>query len=81
MSLRCREKFPGKERCLLDHLTPFGTSCSPSFVMGAARWGGACRKRAVREHLGKVAVPLCVCVHTRVHLHACVYGDLLIISS
>jgi hypothetical protein len=30
MSLRCRQKFSGKERCLLDHLSPFGTSCSPS---------------------------------------------------
>jgi hypothetical protein len=26
MSLRCRKRFPGKERCLLDHLSPFGTS-------------------------------------------------------
>jgi hypothetical protein len=26
MSLRCRQRFPGKERCLLDHLSPFGTS-------------------------------------------------------
>jgi hypothetical protein len=30
MSLRCRQKFPGKERCLLDHLSPSGTSWSPS---------------------------------------------------
>jgi hypothetical protein len=26
MSLRCRQRFPGKERCLLDHLSHFGTS-------------------------------------------------------
>jgi hypothetical protein len=31
MSLRCRQTFPEKERCLLDHLSPFGTSCRPSF--------------------------------------------------
>jgi hypothetical protein len=31
MSLRCKQKFPGEERCVLDHLSPFGTSCSPSF--------------------------------------------------
>jgi hypothetical protein len=31
MSLRCRQRFPGKERHLLDHFSPFGTSCSPSF--------------------------------------------------
>jgi hypothetical protein len=31
MSLRCRQRFPGKERCLLDHLSLFGTSYSLSF--------------------------------------------------
>jgi hypothetical protein len=31
MFLRCRQRFPGKERCLLVHLSPFGTSCSPFF--------------------------------------------------
>jgi hypothetical protein len=31
MSLRCRQRFSGKERCLLDHLPLFGTSCSLSF--------------------------------------------------
>jgi hypothetical protein len=31
MSLRCKQKFSGKEKCLLDQLSPFGTSCSPSF--------------------------------------------------
>jgi hypothetical protein len=31
MSLRCRQRFSGKERCLLDHSLPFGTSCNPSF--------------------------------------------------
>jgi hypothetical protein len=31
MSLKCRQKFPGKERWLPDHLSPFGTSCSSSF--------------------------------------------------
>jgi hypothetical protein len=30
MSLRCRQ-FPGKEKCLLGQLSPFGTSFSPSF--------------------------------------------------
>jgi hypothetical protein len=24
MSLRCRQRFPGKERCLLDHFSPLG---------------------------------------------------------
>jgi hypothetical protein len=32
MSLRYSQRFPGKERYLLDHLPPFGTSCSPSFI-------------------------------------------------
>jgi hypothetical protein len=31
MPFRCRWAFPRVERCLLDHLSPFGTSCSPSF--------------------------------------------------
>jgi hypothetical protein len=31
MCLRCRQKFPGKEQSLLDHLSPFGSSCSLSF--------------------------------------------------
>jgi hypothetical protein len=31
MSLQCRQKFPRKKRCLLDHLSPFGTACSLSF--------------------------------------------------
>jgi hypothetical protein len=35
MSLRNRQMFPGKEKCLLDHLSPFGTSCSPSFKISA----------------------------------------------
>jgi hypothetical protein len=39
MSLRCRQKFPGKERCLLDHLSPFGTSCSPSFSISHSAEG------------------------------------------
>jgi hypothetical protein len=29
---RCRRAFPREERCLLDHLSPFGTSCSLSFT-------------------------------------------------
>jgi hypothetical protein len=33
MSLRCRQRFAGKEWCLLDHLSTFGTSCSPSFKL------------------------------------------------
>jgi hypothetical protein len=33
MSLRYKQKFPGKEKCLLGQLSPFGTSCSPSFTM------------------------------------------------
>jgi hypothetical protein len=28
---RCKWVFPMEEKCLLDHLSPFGTSCSPSF--------------------------------------------------
>jgi hypothetical protein len=31
-SLPHRSTSGGKERCLLDHLSPFGTSCSPSFT-------------------------------------------------
>jgi hypothetical protein len=31
MSLRCRQTFPGKEKCLLSQLPHFGTSCSLSF--------------------------------------------------
>jgi hypothetical protein len=31
MSLRCKETFPGKEKCLLGQLSPFGTSFNPSF--------------------------------------------------
>ncbi|XP_073926274.1 ankyrin repeat domain-containing protein 29 isoform X4 [Castor canadensis] len=31
MSLRCRQMFPGKEKCLLGQLSPFGTSCSLTF--------------------------------------------------
>jgi hypothetical protein len=30
-SLRCKQRFPGKKKCLLGKLSPFGTSCSPSF--------------------------------------------------
>jgi hypothetical protein len=32
MSLRCTQKFPGKKKCLLRQLSPFGTSCSLSFT-------------------------------------------------
>jgi hypothetical protein len=32
LSLWCKQKFPRKERCLLDHLSLFGTSWSPSFT-------------------------------------------------
>jgi hypothetical protein len=28
---RCKWEFPREEKCLLGHLSPFGTSCSPSF--------------------------------------------------
>jgi hypothetical protein len=31
MPFRCKWAFPREENCLLDHLSPFGTSCSPSF--------------------------------------------------
>jgi hypothetical protein len=31
MPFRCKRAFPREEKCLLDHLPPFGTSCSPSF--------------------------------------------------
>jgi hypothetical protein len=31
MLFRCKQAFPREEKCLLDHLPPFGTSCSPSF--------------------------------------------------
>jgi hypothetical protein len=30
MPFRCKQAFP-REKCLLDHLWPFGTSCSLSF--------------------------------------------------
>jgi hypothetical protein len=30
MSLRCKQMFPGK-KCLLNQLSPFGTSCIPLF--------------------------------------------------
>jgi hypothetical protein len=45
MSLRCRQRFSGKERCLLDHLSPFRTSCSPLFspsigYLPGAHWEG-----------------------------------------
>jgi hypothetical protein len=33
--LSCRQRFPGEERCLLDHLSLFGTSCIPSFSPSA----------------------------------------------
>jgi hypothetical protein len=31
MPFRCKQAFPREEKCLLDHLSPFGTSCSLSF--------------------------------------------------
>jgi hypothetical protein len=31
MPFRCKQAFPREEKCLLDHLPPFGTSRSPSF--------------------------------------------------
>jgi hypothetical protein len=31
MFLRYRQTFPGKEKCLLGQLSPFGDSCSLSF--------------------------------------------------
>jgi hypothetical protein len=31
MSLRCKQTFSGKEKCLLGQLLPFGTSCSLFF--------------------------------------------------
>jgi hypothetical protein len=31
MPFRCKQVFSREEKCLLDHLSPFGTSCSPSF--------------------------------------------------
>jgi hypothetical protein len=31
MPFRCKWVFPREEKCLLDHLPPFGTSLSPSF--------------------------------------------------
>jgi hypothetical protein len=31
MPFRCKWAFPRDEKCLLDHLSPFGTSRSPSF--------------------------------------------------
>jgi hypothetical protein len=31
ISLRCGQTFPGKEKCLLGQLLPFGTSCSLFF--------------------------------------------------
>jgi hypothetical protein len=31
MPFRCKQVFPREKKCLLDHLSPFGTSHSPSF--------------------------------------------------
>jgi hypothetical protein len=31
LPFRCKQAFFREEKCLLDHLSPFGTSCSPSF--------------------------------------------------
>jgi hypothetical protein len=31
MTFRCKWAFPREEKCLLDHLLPFGTFCSLSF--------------------------------------------------
>jgi hypothetical protein len=31
MPFTCKQAFPREEKCLLDHLLPFGTSHSPSF--------------------------------------------------
>jgi hypothetical protein len=31
MPFRCKWEFPRKEKCLLDHLSSFGTFCSLSF--------------------------------------------------
>jgi hypothetical protein len=31
MPFRCKQAFLREEKCLLDHLLPCGTSCSPSF--------------------------------------------------
>jgi hypothetical protein len=33
MSLRWRQRFPGKEMCLPDHLSPFGTSAVRPLVL------------------------------------------------
>jgi hypothetical protein len=31
MPFRCKQAFPREEKCLIDHLSSFGTSRSPSF--------------------------------------------------
>jgi hypothetical protein len=36
MPFRCKQAFPREEKCLLDHLSPFGTSCSLSFSPSAS---------------------------------------------
>jgi hypothetical protein len=33
MPFSCKRVFPREEKCLLDHLSPFGTSCSLSFSL------------------------------------------------
>jgi hypothetical protein len=36
MPFRCKQAFPREEKCLLDHLLPFGTSRSLSFSLSIA---------------------------------------------
>jgi hypothetical protein len=38
-TFRCKLVFPREEKCLLDHLSPFGTSCSLSFSPSLLKGG------------------------------------------
>jgi hypothetical protein len=40
MSLRCKQTFPGKEKCLVEQFSPFGTSCSLPFITTTFPLGG-----------------------------------------
>jgi hypothetical protein len=51
MPFRCKRAFP-REKCLLDHLSPFGTSHSPSFSPSLAQTQRTCVQRLSPENKG-----------------------------
>jgi hypothetical protein len=66
MPFRCKQAFPREEKCLLDHLTPFGTS--PQSVLQSFTYTHVHLHSHIQIHTGTRA-------HTHVrplpHLHAC----------